>query len=89
MFKNLNPRHHRTKPDPLPKEYWVQRYVPAPEEEAGRAKTLDDRVAQVNFTLVKSILLMVNQVQNKLDKIEFRGENDKCLVSLTLKNRYR
>ena len=63
----------------------MQRYVPAPEEEAGQAKTLDDRVAQVVFTLVKSFLLMVNQVQNKLDKTEFRDENDKSLASLTLK----
>ena len=77
LARNVNPRHHRMKPDPLPKEYRVQRYVPAPAEEAGRAKTLDNRVAQVDFTLVKSILLMVNQVQNKLDKIEFRAENDK------------
>ena len=62
------------------------RYLPAPEEEAGRAKTLDDRVAQkVDFTLVKYIMLMVNQVQNKLDKTEFRDENDKSLASLTLK----
>ena len=75
------------KPHPLPKKYRVQRYVPAPAEEAGRAKTLDDRVAQVDFTLVKSILLMVNQVQNKLDKIKFRDENDTCLAALTLKNR--
>ena len=62
----------------------MQRYLPALEEEAGRAKTLDDRVAQVDFTLVQYILLMVNQIQNKLDKIEFRDENEKCLASLTL-----
>ena len=85
--KNLNPRHHRMKPGPLPNEYRVRRYVPAPAEEARRAKTLDDRVAQVVFTLVKSILLMVKQVQNRLDKIDFRDENDKCLAALTLKSR--
>ena len=87
MVKNLNPRHHRMKPDPLPKEYRVQLYVPSPEEEAGRANTLNDCVTQVDFTLVKSILLMVDQVQNKLDKIEFRDENDTCLASLTSKSR--
>ena len=73
------------KPDPLPKEYRVERYLPAPEEEVGQATKLDDRVAHVDFKLVKSILLMVNTVQNKLDKIEFRDENGKCLASLTLK----
>ena len=35
MVNNLNLRHHRMKPHPLPKEYRVQRYVPAPAEEAG------------------------------------------------------
>ena len=69
MVKNLNKRHHRMKLDPLPKEYRVQRHLPAPKDEAGRAKTLDDCVAQVDFTLVKSILFMVNQVQNKLHRL--------------------
>ena len=85
IVKNLNTRHHRMKPDLLQKEYRAQQYLPAPEEEAGRAKTLDNHVAQVDFTLVKSILLMVNQARNKLDKIKFRDENEKYLASLTLK----
>ena len=72
--------------DPLPKEYRVQRHLPAPKDEAGRAKTLDDCVAQVDFTLVKSILLMVNQAQSKIDKNEFRDENEKYLASLILKS---
>ena len=85
LVKNIHPLHHRMKPDPLPEENRLQRYLPAPEEEAVKATKLDDRVAEVDFTFVKAILLMVNGIQNKLDKIEFRDENDNCLASLTLK----
>lgn len=83
IAKNINPRHHRMKPNPLPKKYRAQRYLLAPKEEAGRATKLDGRVAHIDFKLVKSILLMVNAVQNKLDKLGFRDENNTCLASLT------
>ena len=46
---------------------------------------MDDRVAEVDFKLVKSIVLMVNTGRNMLDKIEFRDGSDKRLASLTLK----
>ena len=84
IVKNINPRHHRMKPDSLPKEYRVRQYLPIPEAGPPRITKFADRVTEVEFKLVKSILLMVNRVQNKLDKIEFRDEANKCIASLTL-----
>ena len=85
IVKNINSRHHRTRPDPLPEEYRVHPYEPNPQEEERQATKLDDRIALVDFKLVQTILLMLNTKRNELDKIEFRDQNDKCLASLTLK----
>ena len=63
IVKNINPRHHRMKPDSLPKEYRVRRYLPIPEAGPPRITKFADRVTEVEFKLVKSILLMVNGVQ--------------------------
>jgi len=84
IVKNSDPRHHRYKPDPLPKEYLVEWYLPTLGG-ARLATKLDDRVAEVDFKAVKSNVLMVNRVRNKLDKMEFRDETNKCLASLTFK----
>ena len=47
--------------------------------------TLEHRVAKVDFTKVKAILLMYNRVKQCVDKIKFEEEDNQTLAQLTLK----
>ena len=81
LVKNTNTRHHRAKPHALPKEYQVRLHHNCEEG----AATLEQRVAKVDFTLVKAILLMYNTTQQRFDKIKFEDERQQSLGELTLK----
>ena len=65
----------------LPSGYLVRLHDEGDEGEV----TLKHRVAKVDFTQVKAILLMYSRVEQCVDKIRFEDENNHTLAQLTLK----
>ena len=82
LVRNTGKRHHRHRPEQLPKGYEIRRYDPG--EDA--TTTWLERVTSVDFGSVAKTLLMYNNKVHKFDKVAFEDENKRNIGSFTLPN---
>ena len=60
LVKNYDPRHHRHKPQALARYYAIRPYTPAMLGLPTEAALFENLVSTVDFSFVKSIVLMYN-----------------------------
>ena len=83
---NTNSRHHRSKPMPLTHECHIRDYAPTAAYPEDGPTPCDSQVAQVNYNIVHSILLMYNTSEQWCDKIAFADSSNTSIATLTLTN---
>ena len=86
LVVNTNPRHHHSKPMSLTHACHIREYAPMAAYPEEGPNLLDGRVAQVDFNIVHSILLMYNTVWQRFDRILFSDASNTSIATLTLTN---
>ena len=84
LVVNTSRHHHRKRPISLPNTCHVRLYQNC--VGTNQENTFDGRVARVDFSVLRCILLMYNTVAEKFDKIGFVDARDNIIGTLTLKN---
>ena len=86
LVVNTNPRHHHSKPMSLTHACHIREYAPMAAYPEEGPNLLDGRVAQVDFNIVHSILLMYNTNEQRCNKIVSTDPSNISIATLILTN---